>query len=442
VPADPGFFKAVLNPYLALCLIAAAYYGAFSGFWSAGLAVLASLFPPPGVATSPESWRAALETGTILLPLALVSVFLFGIIRAALVNEVHKARQLARSLTMQNAGLTKKVQAVVEVNRELEERVLRQHESITALHTQVQAMRSQNLPRTLNVLLDTVQKFSWATKASVFRFQGESGSLAMIANLGWLPEDGMFAILDPDASIEGWVYRNNIAFSMRMLTDHEDLRSLDPRRNILTFPIRTGKSVWGVLNIEELPFSKYNLYTEKILGMLVELAAPSIERAVDYENSVRYSDLNPLTGLPGFLRFRELIGREVEQTPDGRHTFAIFILEIRNLSVLIETFGEARAHRLIMRLIEGLADLSRSAVEAFHYLNENQFALFHPGLDRDGAAFYTLQCLGFINGRRWDVDRTPAVMDVIIGQACFSSRDLRPDELLQLAENMLEAQKV
>ena len=442
VPEAPAFLDSPLNPYVALCLIAAAYYGKVYGFWCAALAAAASLFPPPGVASGPEAQRAVLEAGTVLLPLTVTGAFIFGVVRDTFINEVRKGRQLARSLTRENAELKKKVAALSDVNRELEERVLRQHESITALHTQVQAMRSQNLPRTLKVLLDTVQKFSWAKKASIFQHMPESGSLVMIANLGWEPQDGMYAILDSESSIEGWVYRNNIAFSVRMLIDHENLRNLDSGRNIFTFPIRTGKSVWGVLNIEELPFSKYNLYTEKLLNILVELAAPSVERAVGYEGAVRYSDLNAFTGLPGFERFRELVGREIELAPAEQRSFAVFILEIRNLQVLIETFGEQRAYKLIMLLVDGLTELSNNNAEAFHYRVGSQLALFYPGLDRDGAAYFGLQCLGFINGRRWEVDQTPAALDVIIGYASYSSGALSPDELLQLAENMLESQKV
>jgi len=128
--------------------------------------------------------------------------------------------------------------------------------------------------------------------------------------------------LPVNESIEGWVVRNNLVFSARMLVNYANLRKMDQGRNIMAFPISFGKAVWGVLNIEEMPFSKFNLYTEKILGALIDLGSPSIEKTVANER-LMVTELHPQTGFPLYSVLRKKMEQWVSSLEYRGSTFPL-----------------------------------------------------------------------------------------------------------------------
>jgi diguanylate cyclase (GGDEF)-like protein len=227
-----------------------------------------------------------------------------------------------------------------------------------------------------------------------------------------------------------------------MLGQYENLRQMDRGHNIMTFPVAAGRKIWGVLNIADMPFAKYNLYTEKLVTMILALAAPALERSVEYEAVVTQTEVHPITGMPAFAQFFSLLKNTLQRARRDKETLSVLILELTNFNTLSQKFGRDNALRLISQVAGQLVILSRNKANIFHYKDENQVAVLYPNLDFDGASLFSLETLSMINDKEWKLNERIVNLEITVGYASLSEEQLEAEGLLQIAENILEMQKV
>jgi diguanylate cyclase (GGDEF)-like protein len=306
----------------------------------------------------------------------------------------------------------------------------------------MQELYSLNLEKALETILATVQRFSGASVISIWQAHPEAKDLRMVASRGWEEGSSRPTVVSADNSIEGWVLRNNTIFSVKMLGQYENLRKMDRGVNLMTLPVMAGRQIWGVLNIADMPFAKYNLYTEKLVTMVLALAAPALERAVEYEAVVTQAEVHPVTGLPAFAQFFSLLKETFRRARQNRETLSVLILELTNFDSLSETFGRENALHLVSRLAGQMLILSRNKANLFHYKDENQIVLLYPHLDYDGASQFSLEALNHINAHEWSLKEKQVDLEVMVGYASLSEDEVEAEGLLQIAENILEMQKV
>lgn len=441
-PDDPGFLKNSINPYLMAAILSSAYYGRNYGYLSFGFSVLFVLIPINIETTIIIYWKYLWDLSNIRIPVILAGIYLLGMIHNSFSSQILNQRVFMKKVSVEKFKLQKEVSSLSAVNRELEERVLRQQDSVTALYTQVKALHTQNLSKTLSILISTVQKFSWAEKASIWEYEKDTKNLIMVANVGWDSNDVLNTIESVDSTINGWVFRNDRIFSVRMLLEYENLHAMDIERNILTFPIKLSNSIWGVLNIEAMPFTKYNLYTEKLLAILVDLAGTAIERAAEYEAMIEYTEINPDTNLPSVSQFFSYLENELKKAADTQSTFSVIILEFTEFDQLAEEFSDKKVYQLLLQLLNKLNDLSDNMVDFFHYKEKNQIGIYYPNLDYDGASLFCLESLGMINSNEWIINGRKVMLDVIMGYSSVGSDVISIEDLLDIADNLLMMQKV
>ncbi|MCF6334811.1 MAG: diguanylate cyclase [Spirochaetales bacterium] len=441
-PDNPGYLEWNVNPYIITAIITSAYYGRNLGYLSLGFSILYIIIPINTDLSLAEYWKSLWNSGYLILPPVLIGIYIFGMIHNSFNSRIVNQHNFMKKVSLDKFRLQKEVNSLSAVNRELEERVLRQQDSVTALYTQVKALHTQNLSKTLNILISTVQKFSWAEKASIWQYEKEGKNLVMVANIGWDSDDVLNTIESVDSTINGWVFRNDRIFSVRMLLEYENLQVMDTERNILTFPIKLSSFTWGVLNIESMPFTKYNLYTEKLLAILIDLAGTAIERASEYEAMIKYTEINHDTNLPSVSQFFTYLKNELDKVKDTRSTFSVIIIEFTEFGKLAEKFGDKNVYNLLLRLLNKLNDLSDNVVDLFHYKDKNQIGIYYPGIDYDGASLFCLEGLSMINSTEWDINGSKVMMDVIMGYASIGSDEISIEDLLDIAENLLEMQKV
>ena len=445
---NPGFFRGSFNPYLLLAMIAAVYYGKYYGLASLLISALIVALPLPaalellGAGTwGPAYWQHLLRVGPVPLAATLVAAYLLGLIRDSQAAELAKARGRVRQFARAKGKLTRRARILEAVNGELENRISSQQDSITALYSELQKLHSLNLEKGLQTVLDTVARFAGSSSASIWALEDGGRTLRLAAARG-LDTAASQREIPVDESIEGWVVRNNLPFSVRMLVQYENLRKMDTGRNIMTFPVAAGRRIWGVLNIEAMPFLKYNLYTEKLLQLILALCAPALERALEYEAVARQAETHPVTGLPSFTELFSLIDAGLKRARLQGGTSSVIVLEVANFEHLARSFGEQSVLGLFRLLAAELSGLSGSRGSVFHYKQASQLAVLVPDLDYDGASLLSLEILGMINDRAWALQEQPVHLEVILGYASVTGKEPDPDSLLQVAENILEMQKL
>ncbi len=446
---DPGFASLYYIPYLLASVLIAAIYGAWWGFFAfvMSAAVVAGALPWVLYLVADEwstdgYWKELLLSSYIAGAVGLLCVYLFGLIRTTGLTRNNELKTRVQALARENWLMKRKAEALLTVNRELDERVSRQQDAITSLHTQLRKLDTLDVNQALDVLLETVQIFTRAVKTSVWRYDESKKTLRLVASRGLDANESIETNIPVDGTIEGWVYRNNSLFSVRMLLQYDNLAKMDRGRNIITIPVNLSQHMWGILNIQEMPFEKYNFYSERILQIIVSLAEHPIERAVSYESINQKEEIDERTGLPLFSQFFRTLEEEVRRAGVQKSIFSIILVELTNYDRLTEKSGVDATKDLVKEISAELQNISERKAHCFHYKEEFQLAFLIPGLDIDGVSLFSLETLEKINSGDWKVKGEPAPIEVVIGFSVFSGEGETADQLLEQAESLLEMQKV
>lgn len=447
--AESGFLTAAVNPYVILSFLVAATYGKYWGFLSTafsagavvGMVPLAARLLSAQIPSQPEPGDilrlAALPAGA-----ALAGSYVFGIVRDAHYTRAERMKDRARSESRDVALLEREIGAIQSINGELEERVSRQQDSLTYLYSRIQSLYSLNLDRGIEIILETAARFSGATSCSIWEHRLASKNLDLKGSFGWEGTEAKVASLPVEGTIEGWVVRNNLVFSVRMLLSYENLMHMDKGRSIITIPIPAGRQIWGVLNIEAMPFERYNQYTEKLLQVLVALCAPAIERALEYATVANAADVNQTTGLPSFSTFFNVLERSVQRARLEKTGVCVIVFEITNFAALLELNTEREVMGTYSTIASAMVGLSRNQATVYHYREDSQLAVLYPHLDTDGAVLFGLEVLERLNAHPLLVKGRATPLEIILGYAVLDAERQKAEDLLRAADSLLEMQKL
>ncbi len=414
---------------------------------AASIVVVAGLLPLGFVAaygsfTFNGYWKELLRSAAVPAPVALVLTYGFGMVRSAATEKERDLRTRLKRLTKDNWLLKRKSDSLFAVNQELDERVSRQQESITSLYNQLHKIETLDVSEALSALLETIHIFTGATRASVWRYAESESRLSIAATLGWEDESETEATLPLEDTIEGWVFRNNSIFSIRMILEYDNLKKMDRQRNLVTMPLVVGRKVWGVVNIREMPFEKYNLYTERLAHIIIMLAEHSIEEAVSYESIIRKEEVDETTGLPLFSQLYHMLEDEIQRSDVRKGDFSVLLIELLNYGDLTAEHGTGPVKTLIRSVLSELEGLTEHRLHLFHYKEEAQYAIVYPNIDYDGVSLYCLEALEKISSHPWDIAGVTVHLEPVLGFSVYTGESRQIGEMLEKAEGLLEMQKL
>ncbi|MDC7240497.1 MAG: hypothetical protein PQJ50_09075 [Spirochaetales bacterium] len=388
--------------------------------------------------------------GEVPHPLVYINIFSLGLVLSYLggsLNEIRKTRdkkimyRFRKNADDKNRYL-KISRAQQDIIGELEERVTRQRDSLNLLHERIKEIDCLDTNMSISKLLDTIVHFSSAESLSLWVFDKNTNKLKLRMSKGE-EQTGREDTLNLKDTIEGWVFRNNQLFSIRMSLDYENLSELNHRQNIISCPVVLDNKTWGVINIESLPFIKYSEYTENIIQIIVNLAQPALKKALEFESLLLGEEQNSITGLPQFTQlYRELDKNRYDESGTFNSS-SLVILEIQGFSELTEKYGLEKIITLQAELARGIAERDTHSPEVFHYREDNRMALYIPHMDYDGCSLFCLETLEYINSRFWTLEGKDTYFEVNIGYSSSGTGEkMDPDDLLKKAEYLLEIQKI
>jgi hypothetical protein len=420
LPADPAFAGLCFLPQVLVSVTAAALLGAAPGFLSlAGAALAVAAIPLAarllGLRLAFPEAQGLLESARLPAAAALAGVIAAGGTRDAYERSNRHLFGRLRDISHRDAQIKKMNAALATLSDELERRISGQRDSVSSLYARVRKMDSYDLDAVLSGLLEAIAAFSQASSAVVYEYDHESDRLVRKAFLGG--DLGIEGELSPEGSLEGWVFRNDRTFSLRNVGDYLNIARVDYKSSVLAFPIKSGDLPWGVLNIREMPFYRYNPITENNLRIVVELAASYVKKAVDFRDRVLARPRNEITGLPGFGELLRVLGEEIEKRRERRIAVSVVIVELLGF----DEFVFARPGREAFLLLKSFASAATSGVRAvaFHAREDGQLAFVLPDIDRDGASLFCLGLSEVAGSRQWRADDDKACIDIAFGLASF-----------------------
>lgn len=375
--------------------------------------------------------------------LSLVLIYLGGTLRNIRQHKLEKIMARYRKGSEKKTLLTRISRAQQEIIKELEERVTRQRTSPDILFDQIKEIDCLDSSQSLSRLLNSIAHFTGAEAISLWVYDGTENCLKLRMQRGEEKSQEKKESLGLKDSIEGWVFRNNKLFTIRMVLDYENLEKLNSENCILCCPVVVDNKTWGVISLDSLPFIKYSEYTENIIQIIISLAQPALKKALDFEALLLGEEHNENTGLPQFTQLYRILDQQRFDESAGFNSCSLILFEFMNFKALSDDMGRERALSLQAELMKEIADSSGTSAEIFHYREEERMALFIPYLDYDGCSLFCLETLEMINSKRWILKDESVSPDVNIGYASSgTSEKMDPDDLIKRAEYLLEIQKI
>lgn len=431
---DPGYQDVGGWPYFVVPVIFAAMYG-WAGTLGAWAVVLATVLLEAGL-------TRAIDPG-FLVPGALAGAYLTAgtlYARWIFLEQSRHFRSRFRELVVRNARLSRENRAMEELCRDLEVRISRSQRSVTVLVTRLGALERLSFPDALTELLAILKTFVGVEKASFWRYDPLQDRLVLEANLGWSAEESVPTTLTAVGSIPGWVYRNAQPFSLRMAADQPHFRKLDETLSLLAYPVRVGDQVWGVLNVEALPFVKYSRHAESILDVVFRLASRSLKAIADRELLFARQETDG-TGLPGVAVLVRALDEAVRRAVLHRGSFSLVLIELTSLSEWEGPQGRLRRDHLLLELAGLIRQQGPGAVDVFRYKGDGQLAFYLADSDADGTALFCLGLLGAIQERVWRIDDSEVRPEVLLGYGVLRPGMTDSRDLLDQAERLLAMQR-
>jgi hypothetical protein len=424
-PADPTFAGASFLPQALVAIMTASFLGAAPGAWalvgaSLTALVLSLIGPYPGPRLAAGDLRALFDAARIPAAIAIGCVLATGWLRDAEDSGRIRLFRRIRDLVHKNVQLKKMNGVLSSLSEELERRVSGQRDSVSALYSRVMKMDSTDIDKVLTGFLEAIVAFSQASAATVYEYDAKAGALILKASLGPGEEEHV----PLEGTVEGWVFRYNSLFSLRMVGERINLANVDVGRSVLAYPLKMGELPWGVLNIREMPFYRYNLITEKNIGVIVNLASSYIKQAVDFRERAQRLPRNEITGLPGF---DELLGRlreELELRTGRGLSVALVIVELLGFERLESARSKPKAFSLLKRFAEASIAEAGSRAFAYHFRQDGQLAFILPDLDRNGASLFGLDLTKSASSIQWMIDGEDAYFEIAIGLSAFPGSSL------------------
>ncbi|QEN07053.1 hypothetical protein EXM22_03280 [Oceanispirochaeta crateris] len=378
-----------------------------------------------------------------VVSLGALFIYLGGALRAFRENHKNKIMIRYRKASDKKTRLSMISKAQQNIINELEERVTRQKDSLNLLFERINEIDCLDTNISISKLLDTLIHFTSAENISIWVFDPSSNKLKLKMRKGEKQTEKVRDVLDLQDTIEGWVFRNNQLFSMRMTLDYDNLSKLNTENSIICCPVVLDNKIWGVINIESLPFIKYSEYTENLIQIIISLGQPALKKALDFENLLSGDEQNETTGLPQFTQLYRILDKNRYDDSGTFNTSSLIIFDFLEFSELSQHYGYEKILNLQAELLKELSDHNSNSSEIFHYRQDSMMAMYIPHLDYDGCSLFCLQSLEYINSKKWILEGQTISLDVSLGYSSNGTNEkVDPDDLIKRAEYLLEIQKI
>lgn len=449
-PDDIGFLSSHYNPYFFLIVFFSVFYGTNSGFISFILTslmiltyiIISDIYYSTDILFTIISTPALYHNLSSLLFLSLIVIIILGAIRDNLGQIIRNQKNIIQTMKEQSDKLRRELEAVSTVNQEYQDRILGQQNSLISLYSTIIALNSLNLENIYPNILQAIIQFTGAEECSLWKYDRDNNSIQLLGFQGWPREkaDSTPSIMDTE-NIIGWTVRNNTMFSIKMLQKYHNLQALDDGNSIITVPITIDNQVWGALNIEKIPFIKYNLYTEQLLLMIADLAAPIIRNAIRYSSLV-HKEVDPITGFNSISEFYDVIKEEFVNAQHNKLNLSLMVVECVNSPEIAENFSMKDAMLLLKEIAQLVQQLAKGKALIFQYKEAFQFVAILPNMDFDGVAMFSLSLIEQNSKKMYYVKGQAVYPEIIIGYSSLRPNHKSEDDLILLADNLLLMQKI
>ena len=231
------------------------------------------------------------------------------------------------------------------------------------------------------IIVKTVLDVFGHSNCSLWMLHNDDQELEHIAGLGPFAAE----ISAADVRLEA----NHFAAAIRLgksirLPDVQHVPEYIPRwkdvDSELVIPLKIGKRIIGILDIQSEQRDAFNVNDERLLSIFVERAALILENARLFKEAQWLATTDSLTNINNRRRFFELGRIEIERARRYQHPISAIMIDIDHFKQINDTYGHALGDQVLYELAQGCRENIREFDIIGRYGGE-EFSVLLPTTD-------------------------------------------------------------
>lgn len=433
--ANLGFVGVSPHPYWVVVLLLSSRYGflagLFSGIVSAALAVGLSIIGREGT-TIYELWKLLLGEPILFIAVGCVLGEISQTTKSryeALLDEHEELREVFEKLR-------ERYDAVVKAKQEVDTRILSQEQTLTTMHETAQALRSLSEGELYPAALEMVAKFLGVEASSIYLF--ENGRLKLKAAQGVLENRARPDDLLPDEGLMGRAFTSGHVASANVLLEMYEKGVLPDSDVLISTPLLTsGNKVLGVLNVEKLPFLKFNSQTIRMAEVFSGWCADALENALLYSDTKSKTITDDITGAYTISYMNARLVEECARARRYKTDLAMIVLDILGY---VE-YSDSEQREILTALSKALKTLLRNIDLLFSGDEPGRYIILMPNTPLVGAKVVGRKIVELVGEMGAVVDSVQGALPIGMGVSAFAEASNTPELIFETALADLQAKK-
>lgn len=367
------------HPFWVIILLVCLRYGTTEGLMTIVLCtatLLVGNLPEPTI--NQDMFDYTLSVSRLPLLWLMIGV-LVGELRNRQIRERDQLREDLNIADRQNETLTTSYEKLSRLNEDLESRVAGQLRTVISIYQAARKIERLGAADVLEGVADMVRSLMQPQKFSVFLLE-DGGGLRAVVSDGWKEDDHYARHYTPDSSLYAAVVGERRILTV---TDPRDAGVLR-HDGLVAGPMHSATTgeVIGMLKIEAMPFSAFNIGALENFRTVCEWVGTAYANARLYETAKTESMINPELGLmsDGFLTRQT----ELMTSLARRLNFDVALLTVREAAGIRDNPDEAR--KVARALGEAVQNSLRRTDMAFdRQSSHGGYAILLPNTPADGA---------------------------------------------------------
>ena len=427
---NPGFAGVHPHPFWLVVLPMAARYGfragAASGFF-AGLTLLGM----QQLGHPHQSLRTLLALSNLTLPILLVAGgILLGEIREAQKKRYQALANEFQHLTAVHEDLSRRYEALNRAKQELDTHIISQEQTLTTVYEAAKGLKSMEEEDIIPTVVEIMVDFLSAEACSVYLLTEDR----MVLAAGRDPE-GEFhrrpeLSLDEGMVAEAVTSRRTV--SLNTLTPSTDFIKLAGDGIVICVPLfNSKKQVLGVLNIEKLPFIKFNPQTVRLASIIGEWCGSAIENARTYQDTRDKNISDDITGAYTYTYFLKRLQEEFLRARRYGQELSLIAFEIVDFQAIDK--GHQQDILTVVSLV--FKNKLRAVDLFFHDHDASRYFIILPGTPLAGVQVVNRKMIEEIEAFKFRPyqDNDSRSLSIRTGITAFVKTMQQPDEMIKQA---------
>ncbi|HDP16317.1 MAG TPA: sensor domain-containing diguanylate cyclase [Candidatus Omnitrophica bacterium] len=208
-----------------------------------------------------------------------------------------------------------------------------------------------------------------------------------------------------------------------------------PFRSVISSPLVEENKVIGIVRLEHSKPYNYTSEDLRLLDILCDLGAVSLENARFYRQTLDLAITDGLTGL--YLRryFLERLNEEIQRSLRNDLECSLLMIDIDNFKKYNDTYGHT-AGDIVLKTISSVLKKYADSGVACRFGGE-EFSLFLPHTSKKNAAKIAEELRGAVKKENIELRRVKTNVTISVGVSSFPKDARVQDELIMKADERL-----